>query len=152
VVPYSPRAVELPADRPLTVCASDAGEVSKQQRSGSVPSILSSGEDICFLGSGEDASELVATWGITPDDYRIWPLRDRRWVRLSKPLVAFLRTSPRSWKELKVWSKTNQVPKLCLRHMLAFLEDRKFAETQGTSKSSIRWLLTDEGRSSLLFR
>jgi hypothetical protein len=67
------------------------------------------------------------------------PISDPKWRIDSEPLQFFL-SKWRTWPEIERWAKESKVNPSKLRHMLAFLEDRKLAISKMDPKTEEwRW-------------
>jgi len=68
-----------------------------------------------------------------PSRQQIPPTCDPRWERWCAPLLEFIRQSPRTWEDLRVWEKENSIRPSLLLQMLCWLEfnHRVVAVTEG---------------------
>jgi hypothetical protein len=66
------------------------------------------------------------------------PLRDKRWAAWSVPLLDYLGESPRTWDDLEKWRRAQRVSGFLLRNMLAWLEDRHRARSDGEG-DTVTW-------------
>jgi len=78
--------------------------------------------------------------GYLIDDQSVPPVRDRKWRIWSAPVYRFL-SKPRSWSELKQWSRQMKVMSIPrMTQCLAWLDHMKVAYTTGHEVRDIRWV------------
>jgi hypothetical protein len=66
-------------------------------------------------------------------------VNDPYWTEFCRPLCLFLLEQDRPWVEVSAWGKAKKINGYFLRNALAWLEEKRFAETYlpaGTNSSS----------------
>tara|TARA_R100001079_G_scaffold111025_1_gene88994 strand:+ start:3556 stop:3894 length:339 start_codon:yes stop_codon:yes gene_type:complete len=65
------------------------------------------------------------------------------WGPVCIPLALFIALGERHWSSLKEWAKARSLSSMKLRHCLAWLEDKGYAETylpEGVESKAGRWI------------
>jgi hypothetical protein len=66
------------------------------------------------------------------------PASDPRWAEWSKPVAAYL-SEPRSWADLRAWSRKERINGNLLRHILAWLEEHRLASSRNQGRALV-WI------------